>query len=80
MHTQIKLQGDDVLPDATRIKPDNPVPYFVFNIHEPSDKELQEMRKIEKLNSRPKLEDLDWNQFSGYVSTREPGLLIDKDN
>ena len=59
------MQGDDVLPDSTFVKPNNPVPYFVFNVHEPSDRELEEMRKVEKMNSRPKLEDLDWSQYTG---------------
>ena len=59
------MQGDDVLPDSTCVKASNPVPYFVFNMCEPSDRELEEMRKIEKLNSRPKLEDIDWSQFTG---------------
>ena len=62
---QVKMQGDDVLPDSTRVKPNNPVPYFIFNTHEPSDRELQEIRKIEKIKNRPKLEDIDWSQFSG---------------
>ena len=67
MYVQIKMQGDDVLPDSTCVTPHNPVPYFVFNVHEPSDRELEEMRKVQKLNSRPKLDELDWSQFTGWV-------------
>lgn len=62
---QIKMQGDDVLPDSMRVKPNTPVPYFVFNTHEPTEEELKELRRLEKIKNRPRLEDVDWSQYSG---------------
>ena len=54
-----------MLPDSTRVKPNNVIPYFVFNIHEPNEVELLEMRKMEKKKNRPKLQDVRWSQYSG---------------
>lgn len=48
-----------------RVKPSTPVPYFVFNTHELTEEELKEMRRLEKIRNRPRLEDMNWSQYSG---------------
>ena len=62
-----------MLPDHTRVKPNSPVPYFVFNTREPTEEELKEMKKLEKIKNRPQLEDIDWSQYSGCVEERGEG-------
>ena len=55
-------QGDDVLTDDTRMTPDNPVPYFMFNVHEPGEEELTEFRKEQRRKNRIRIDTKDWSR------------------
>ena len=58
------LQGDD-LPDSARVAANNQVPYFMFNVYEPTEHMLLEMRKEERKKTRVTLENFDWTKGSG---------------
>ncbi len=55
-------QGDDVLTDDTRMTPDNPVAYFMFNLQEPGEEELTEFRKEQRRKNRLRIDTTDWSR------------------
>ena len=66
-HIQLRFRGDDVLTDNVAMTPDNPVPYFIFNLHEPSEEELKEFKKDQHKKTRVTIETINWSALSKYV-------------
>ena len=64
-HLEIKYRGDDVLPDSALVTPNNPIPYFLFNLYEPSEEEVKEFKKELRKKTRITLETLDWSKVTG---------------
>ena len=58
------FQGDDVLTDDTRVTADNPLPYFMFNLHEPGEEEMSEFRKEQRRKNRTRIDTKDWSRVS----------------
>lgn len=47
--------------------PDNPVPYFMFNVHEPGEEELTEFRKEQRRKNRLRIDTTDWSRVPRWV-------------
>ena len=58
------FQGDDVLADDMCVTPDNPVPYFMFHLHEPGEEEMTEFRKEQRRKTRLRIESADWSRVT----------------
>ena len=61
-----------MLADDLVVTPDNPVPYFMFNLCEPGDEELKEIRKTQRRKNLLKIEEKDWWR---KVTSRYAGTL-----
>ena len=53
-------QGDDVLLDEFKVTKNNSGPFFMFNIYEPGEEEVQEFKKRQKRKNRVKIGDDHW--------------------
>ena len=62
---EIKHRGDDILPDNAAVTPNNPIPYFMFHLYEPSEEEAKEFKKEVKKKTLTALEKLEWDKVTG---------------
>ena len=66
-YTLTHKQGDDVLLDETKVTPNNALPYFMFNLYEPGEEELQEFKKEQRRKQRMRIDDVDWSKVQRSV-------------
>ena len=61
-------QGQDPLPDSHVLPLASTIPYFLFNINEPTEEENKEMQKQHRRQKNVRLEDIDWSLYKWYTS------------
>lgn len=42
--------------------PDNLIPYFMFNMHEPGEEELQDFKKQHRRKQRMRIDNANWSK------------------
>lgn len=68
-HDDIQLcQGQEPLPDSHVLPLASPIPYFLFNLNEPTEDETKEMQKQHRRQKNVRVEDIDWSLYKWYIN------------
>ena len=57
-------QGQDPLSDSHIIPLASTIPYFLFNVNEPSEEETKEMQKQQRRQKNVRIEDINWSLYT----------------
>ena len=57
-------QGQDPLSDSHMIPLASTIPYFLFNINEPSEEESKEMQRQQRKQKNVRIEDINWSLYA----------------
>jgi len=57
-------QGQDPLSDSHVIPLASAIPYFLFNINEPSEEESKEIQKQQRRQRNVRIEDINWSLYA----------------
>ena len=60
-------QGQEPLPDSHVLPLASTIPYFLFNVNEPTEDETKEMQKQHRRQKNVRVEDIDWSLYKWYI-------------
>jgi len=58
------------------VTPDNPVPYFMFNLNEPGEEALTAFRKEQRRKNRLRIDTTDWSRVPRLVKREEGAVFV----